>query len=207
MNKRFAVVPILIFALLITIGPGGDWLELSMVTHVLIQLPLLALIGVLLGGLMPSAIVYGLGRVNAGGIFGCICVSYLFLFWMIPRWLDASLTSDVVAYFKYLSLILGGIMLRHTWWRTHFITRGVLQIELLAMLYRFGWLYLISPERLCNSYLLTDQVWLGRGFLAIALALSITWFIPLFFGTSDFPDSTNNGPELKGRQSNSMVAR
>ena len=51
------------------------------------------------------------------------------------------------------------------------------------MLYRLGWLYLISPDRFCNNYLLTDQIWLGRGMLVVGLALSLTWLIPVFVGS------------------------
>ena len=51
------------------------------------------------------------------------------------------------------------------------------------MLYRLGWLYLISPDRFCNNYLLTDQIGLGRGMLVVGLALSLTWLIPVFVGS------------------------
>ena len=37
------------------------------------------------------------------------------------------------------------------------VTRGVFKIALLSMPQRLGWLYLISPNRLCNHYLLSDQ--------------------------------------------------
>lgn len=171
----------LVLLLLITVSPLATWLESAMVSHVLLQLPLLAIVGMGLGVQLPLVVVEGINRVNRGGIFGCICISYIFLFWMIPRWLDASLTSTVVAWSKYLSIVLGGLLLYLSWGKTHFVTRGVLKIECLAMLFRLGWLYLISPARLCNSYLLSDQVSLGRGFLAIALALSVTWLIPLFW--------------------------
>ena len=60
--------------------------------------------------------------------------------------------------------------------------RGLVKIEFLAMCFRLGWLYLISPDRLCNSYLLDDQVLLGRGLLVLGVALSITWLYPVFFG-------------------------
>ena len=166
---------------LVTSTPLSHWLEVTMVRHVLVQLPLLVVIGVILGGFLPHTFTKGINAINRGGIFGCICVSYIYLFWMIPRWLDASLADVYVAWGKYLCVVVGGALLRLSWPRAHFITRGVLKLEFLAMLARLGWLYLISPERLCNNYLFSDQVWLGRGFLAIGLALSITWLVPLFF--------------------------
>ena len=187
MNRCLLFGVILALVLCITISPISLWLEATMVRHVLVQLPLLILIGVCLAEFLPKQLVRGIGVINYGGIFGCICISYVFLFWMIPRWLDASLTEDWVAWIKYLSLICGGTLLRLSWPKANFITRGVLKIEFLAMLFRLGWLYIISPERLCNSYLLNDQLWLGRGFIVIALSLCITWLVPVFFGAWSEP--------------------
>ena len=113
-----------------------------------------------------------------------LLASFVIAFWMIPRWLDASLTGEAMAWAKYLSLtLLAGIPLGLGWNAMHGIARGVVKVEFLAMLYRLGWLYLISPDRFCNNYLLTDQIWLGRGMLVVGLALSLTWLIPVFVGS------------------------
>lgn len=185
--------------LCITTSPVSRWLEATMVRHVLVQLPLLVLLGVWIAGQLPHYIVRSISVINLGGIFGCICISYIFLFWMIPRWLDASLTETWVAWSKYLSLLCGGVLFRLSWPKAHFITRGFLQIEFLAMLFRLGWLYLISPERLCNNYLINDQAWLGRSFLVIGLALSITWLVPIFFGSWAESRSVNRDKERKNK--------
>lgn len=184
----------------VSVSPLGSWLESIMVAHMLVQLPMLVLLGVWLGHGLPNSYWHWLEAVNRGGIFGCITFSFVFLFWMLPRWLDASLVSEAVAWGKYISLFIGGVLLRLSWPRAHFITRGVIQLEFLAMLYRLGWLYLISPNRLCNSYLLADQVWLGRGFLAIGLALSISWLIPLFLGGPASNRSAGRSIEVKNQQ-------
>ena len=155
-----------------------------MVGHVLLQLPLLVTIGLFAADVVPAKLKNMIILINAGGIFGCISITFIFLVWMIPRWLDASLVYETVVLAKYASLIVGGVLLRMSWPIAHPITRGLLQIEFIAMLLRLGWLYLISPERLCNSYLLSDQIWLGRGLLIIAFALCLTWLIPIFFGGS-----------------------
>jgi hypothetical protein len=64
-----------------------------------------------------------------------------------------------------------------SWPRMGFVVRGVFIVECIATLFRLGWLYLISPERLCNLYLLEDQQRLGQWLLLIgaALFLVITW--------------------------------
>ena len=171
-------------ALVAIVGtPAGEWMIATMVGHVLAQIPMLVAVGFVLGRRVEPRIEPVLRAVNAGGIAGILLVSFTLAFWMIPRWLDGSLTSDGIAAAKYLSLVfLAGMPLAWSWSRLHPIARGVVKIEFLAMLFRLGWLYLISPDRFCNNYLLTDQVWLGRGMIVVAISLSITWMIPVFFG-------------------------
>ena len=163
--------------------PAGEWMTSTMVGHVLVQIPMLVAIGFVLGRRVEPRIQSALRKVNAGGISGILLVSFTIAFWMIPRWLDGSLTSDGIAMAKYLSLVLlAGMPLAWSWSRLHPIARGVVKIEFLAMLFRLGWLYLISPDRFCNNYLLADQLWLGRGMIVVGISLSIAWVIPVFFG-------------------------
>ena len=183
-HKILQFTGLLLSLYLITVSPISTILESTMVGHVLLQLPLLVTIGLFAADVVTAKLKNMIILINAGGIFGCISITFIFLVWMIPRWLDASLVYETVALAKYASLIVGGVLLRMSWPIAHPITRGLLQIEFIAMLLRLGWLYLISPERLCNSYLLSDQIWLGRGLLIIAFALCLTWLIPIFFGGS-----------------------
>lgn len=170
-----------LFAIVAT--PVGGWTASTMAGHVLVQIPMLIAAGFVLGRLFEPRIRRALAVLNAGGIAGILLASFTIAFWMIPRWLDGSLTSDWIAGAKYLSLVLlAGMPLAWSWSRLHPVARGVVKIEFLAMLFRLGWLYLISPDRFCNNYLLTDQVWLGRGMIVVAISLSITWLIPVFFG-------------------------
>ena len=169
--------------LAIVATPLGSTLASTMVGHVLIQIPLLAAAGFLLGKILEPKIEATLRTWNAGGIPGILLASFAIAFWMIPRWLDGAVTSTAVDLVKYGSVVLlAGVPLGWSWDRLHPIARGVVKIEFLAMLFRLGWLYLISPDRFCNNYLLTDQVWLGRGLVIVGIALCITWMIPLFFG-------------------------
>lgn len=160
--------------------------------HVLVEIPLLIAVGVILGARVASRLNTILVPINGGGIPGILLATATLAFWMIPRWLDASLADSTLAAIKYTSLVtLVGMPLAWSWARLHPIARGVVKIEFLTMLFRLGWLYLISPDRLCNNYLMTDQIWLGRGFLLVGLALSITWLIPVFFGSWAEGDDRN----------------
>jgi hypothetical protein len=49
------------------------------------------------------------------------------------------------------------------------------------MTFRLGWLYLVSPVRLCSNYLLSDQQQLGKIMLAVgvAICLLLAWKLML----------------------------
>ncbi|HEX5463305.1 MAG TPA: hypothetical protein VFW88_01150, partial [Burkholderiales bacterium] len=79
---------------------------------------------------------------------------------------------------KYAAVpLLIGVPLAISWPRAGFVVRGVFLAEVIATAFRLGWLYLVSPQRLCSNYLLGDQQWLGECMLAIgsALFLWIAW--------------------------------
>lgn len=180
-DRRVIVALGVLIAIVAT--PLGSRLASTMVGHVLIQIPLLAAVGFVLAKCLEPKIETGVRAWNAGGIPGVLLASFTVAFWMIPRWLDGAVASTAIEAAKYGSVVLlVGVPLGWSWDRLHPIARGVVKIEFLAMLFRLGWLYLISPDRFCNNYLLTDQVWLGRSLVIVGVALCITWLIPLFFG-------------------------
>jgi len=183
-ESRYKLVVAVSLAVAILATPFGDFLTLTMTSHVLVQLPLLIASGYLAGLWLRDGYGRLFVRINAGGVPGILLVSFTIAFWMIPRWLDSSLVSPWVAYAKYGSLIfLAGVPLALSWNRLPMIARGVVKIELLSMLFRLGWLYIISPNRLCNNYLLNDQVLLGQWMLVIAVSLGLTWAIQPFLST------------------------
>jgi hypothetical protein len=184
MTLRAVIIMALGMVVAITATPLGHWLESTMVSHVLVELPLLVVAGIIFALPLKPVSQPLLNWVNRGGICGLITASFLLAFWMLPRWLDTSLGDPWVASAKYGSMVLTGMILALSWPSAHVITRAVVKIEFLTMFFRLGWLYLISPERLCNNYLLTDQIWLGRGFLLVGLALTITWAYPILFGNA-----------------------
>lgn len=159
------------------------YLEQTLATHILGLYPLLVAIGFGIGVICHTPLLRYTTVVNRGGFAGIFLITFTLFFWMIPRWMDASLAEWHIALAKYLSLMfLVGLPLAISWQRMHPITKGMFKIEFLSMLFRLGWLYLISPDRLCNNYVLRDQENLGWGLLIVGLSLSITWAIPAFFG-------------------------
>lgn len=175
------IVPGFVLWLLIAVGPAGPYLEASLLGHVVIEIPLLISIGITAGNLIRPRIS---GALNMLSIPAILLACFTLAFWMIPRWLDASLNDEFIACAKYLSLpLLAGIPLALSWQILHPIARGVVKIEFLAMLLRLGWLYLVSPDRLCNNYLLSEQQALGNAFIIIGFVLGTMWLVQVFFSS------------------------
>lgn len=186
MKQIIYLLALTVLLLLVTLTPIAPWLEASMTRHVLLEFPLIIAIGYVAGLVIQPFLPRLMIAINAGGVVGILLCTFSLAFWMIPRWLDESLNEPAVAMAKYLTLVfLIGMPLALSWERLHTIARGVVKIEFLSMLYRLGWLYWISPDRFCNNYLLGDQVQLGQGMLAVGLALSLTWLVPLFIDTRE----------------------
>ena len=165
--------------LLIAVGPAGPYLEASLLKHVLVEIPLLIITGIFAGNLLKARIA---GVLIVISIPAILLACFTLAFWMIPRWLDASLGNEFTACMKYLSLpLLVGIPLALSWQILHPVARGVIKIEFLAMLFRLGWIYLVSPDRLCNNYLLGEQQQLGYMLIVLGFAFGITWLSQVFF--------------------------
>ena len=177
---------------LLLVPPVKQALESSMTAQMLVQLPLLIGIGCMLSRIVSARIRGRVARWNQFGITGLVLVSIMSALWMLPRTLDASVTEPLVATAKYLSLpLLLGLPLALSWPRMNFIVRGVFLLEGIATFFRLGWLYLISPERLCNLYLLDDQQRLGQYLLVIGGALLLCVVRKLLWGRFDMTDAAS----------------
>ncbi|MEO9970174.1 MAG: hypothetical protein ABJG15_10195 [Hyphomonadaceae bacterium] len=157
----------------------GQSLEVSPVTHMLVLLPGLAISGALLGiGLRVDRIQ--IDEANANGVI-LIAVGFIF-FWMLPRYIDASLVTVTFGILKYLSIpIFVGVLMALGWGRANPYLRGFLKANALSMLGVLSFLYTHAPVRICNSYLVSAQENLGVAFLWTAIFLALVWSYPLFF--------------------------
>jgi hypothetical protein len=174
-------------ALLVLLAPAVKHaLEASMTAQMLLQLPLLIGVGVLLSRALPPGVLARVAPWNQLGITGLVLASVASALWMLPRALDASVTEPLVAAAKYLSLpLLVGLPFAISWPRMNFIVQGVFLLEFIATFFRLGWLYLVSPERVCNLYLLDDQQRLGQYMLVIGAVLFLGVAGKLLWGRFD----------------------
>lgn len=167
----------------LALPPVRHLFESTMTLQMLAQLPLLAFAGwsCTRGGarwLEPR-----LAPWNHQGISGLLLASLTSLVWMLPLALDAALDDPMVALAKFLSVpLLIGAPVALSWPRAGFVVRGLVLAESIAMTLRLGWLYLISPARLCNNFLLDDQQRLGKALLVLGFAILLVLAGRLLWG-------------------------
>lgn len=164
-------------------------LESSMAGHMLVQLPLLAGLGYTLGWAwlrsradgMAARVLGTAQSFNAGGVTGILAASFVMVLWMLPRCLDLARLDFEVDALKFLSVPLAGLAVALSWPRLPVIARAVVHLEVIATLFRFGWGYMASEERLCLAYLAEDQQLTGilLIYLGAAWAAAVAWR-PLF---------------------------
>lgn len=162
----------------LALPPVRHVLEASMTLQMLVQLTLLALAGWWMSAFAADRAKRLIATWNRSGISGILLASLCAMLWMLPRSLDAALDVPWVEAAKFVGVpLLIGAPLALSWPRAGFVVRGVFLVEVIATAFRLGWLYMVSPVRLCSNYLLGDQQRLGMSLLAIggAIMLVLAW--------------------------------
>lgn len=180
-DKRLAAT--VVVWLVLALPPARHALEASMTTQMLLQLPLLALAGAWLARGVPPAWSAAWAAWNRGGVTGLVLASMASMPWMLPRAMDAAVDGWPVELLKFASVpLLIGLPFALTWPRMGFVVRGVFFSETIATCFRLGWLYRVSPERLCSNYLLDDQQRLGNWLLLVGAAIFLLLALKLMAG-------------------------
>ena len=160
-------------------GPLTAWMSL----HMLVQIPLLVWAGVCaeqgwcVGRLLTAdgSGVRPAWSYNQYGVPGLLLVSLVGAGWMVPKALDDALTDWRVAAFKYLGLPVCGWVLGASLRRANVVIALFFLGNFCWMSAIVGMTYLDQPVRLCNAYLQDDQVWAGRGLIALAIGWPLAW--------------------------------
>ncbi|SHF88794.1 hypothetical protein [Ornithinibacillus halophilus] len=176
---RQIFVGILLYAILV-LPPIRLYLESIMVTHMLVQLPLLIFTGWLISKYIVGKYRSFFSKWNTYGVPGIIFVAIVTTYWMIPRTLDEALTMNIMEIFKFISLPIVGLLIRDSWKKLEGIGKSFIYLNYLSMFGLMAWLYIDSPIQICNNYLETEQKILGWGMLVIT-ACMIFYFIQYVF--------------------------
>jgi hypothetical protein len=166
-----ALAPLLFF-----IEPIRHLIESRMVSHMLLQFPLLVASGWVLAGTSPAQSRWPriFDTLDAHGLLGISFASCALAFWMIPTALDLALLSEPVRWAKYASLWFTGWALRRSRQRLNTELTVFFVGTLVWMMATVGLVYQTMPQRLCVSYLIDEQRWTGGGLVAAALLLGAT---------------------------------
>jgi hypothetical protein len=169
---RSALFSVLLVAALALPGVRGS-LERVMVTHMLVQIPLLALAGAVAAGALPVGWRGRIAAWNRGGVSGTTVALIASSWWMVPRALDLALGSPAMEVTKFVTLpLLVGVPIRLSWRPLGVMGRGFVLANVLPMWAVVGWMYVVAPVRVCNFYLLDQQVAAGVGLLMGSVAVA-----------------------------------
>lgn len=168
-------------------------LEHSMALHMLVQMPLLLGAGVSCAFALSCALrgrhdtqlmrgvtrlaAYRCWKIDEYGIVGLTFFLLLSAYWMIPKALDNVLVSSAAESLKFAAFFVAGLMLPGTLSRANRVTQLFFLGNFAWMMAIVGMLYQDTAVRLCNSYLLDDQVMAGRGLVLLSIAIPVIWFI------------------------------
>ena len=170
-----------------------DEFERDPVTHVLLQLPLLALAGALIAKTLLEDKDWLQSPWLKGGLAPVLIAIFAIAFWMLPRSIDGALVNPSMEIAKFITVpLLIGAPLAIGWPRAHPLLRGFLKAEAVSMLAVMAFLYTHAPIRICNAYLVSDQERLGHGFLLAAILCAGLWTWPIFWDQRAHP-----GPMIK----------
>lgn len=179
-HRRLWLLPAALTLLcLLALPAARRWLEAGMTTHMLLQFPLIALAGFLLAAALPTRWNIRLNAWNAYGISGLFAIALILAILMIPRVLDLALVDGRIELAKWLSLLFCGAALRLSWQAAGLLVQGFFLGNVLPMMAVVGYLYESSPVRVCNAYLLDDQVRLGQWLVWISASVALAWFAGL----------------------------
>ncbi|WP_028782004.1 hypothetical protein [Thalassobacillus devorans] len=171
MKGIYYVVILYIFLML---PPVANLMESVMIIHMHMQMTLFAAIGFLLAPGMIRKFPRFFEEWNPNGIPGLLLFVLVIVYWTLPRSMDEALNLWYIELFKFISLpFLAGVPLRDSWKKLKSSWKNGLIIFFTLLFIVMGWLYIWSPNQLCNNYLLIDQITLGWGFLLTAVCMII----------------------------------
>jgi len=157
----------------LALPPVRGWLESSMSLHMLVQFPLLVGGGYLLARALPAGLRRKVDTWNAHGIAGLLACVLTLMVLMIPRLLDLALVDGRIEAAKWAALLACGAALQLSWQRAGLLVQVFFLGNVLPMMGAAGQLYQDAPLRLCNAYLLDDQVRLGQGLVIVSVIAAV----------------------------------
>ncbi|WP_085507597.1 hypothetical protein [Thalassobacillus devorans] len=165
---------VLLLYFFLMLPPVANLMESVMIIHMHMQMTLFVIIGFLLAPALQKRFPRFFEEWNPNGIPGILLFVIVIFYWTLPRSMDEALNLWYIELFKFISLpFLAGVPLWDSWKKiTASLKNGLISLFTLLFIL-MGWLYIWSPNQLCNNYLMIDQITLGWGFLLTAVCMII----------------------------------
>ncbi|MFA9557949.1 hypothetical protein ACERII_11635 [Evansella sp. AB-rgal1] len=177
----------LLLFIVLALPPVSNLLESIMIVHMHMQMPLLIIAGFMMGKYLILRSPRFFDKYNNNGVPGILLFSIIMIYWMIPRTMDEALTMQSVQLFKFISLpFLAGVPLRDSWIKLTSVSKNIVITIFTVMFFAMGLLYTLSPEQLCNNYLIVEQITLGWGFITMAICMVIYLVYKAFVNQEDY---------------------
>lgn len=156
-----------------------------MLTHMVVELPLLFAIGWWSATRSQRSGPAWLRQVNAAGLCGLTVAMVISTVWMLPLTLDAAVLDPGIGWCKVATVLLAGWLTRISMRQARPAIQGFFVLNWAWMTGAAGTLYQQAPRRLCSTYLLNDQTWTGMGLIAMTVAVVATWMALAFRDCQD----------------------
>ena len=170
-----------------------------MVRHMLMQFPLLILAGAAFASIAPPRMLTVIASINVHGLAGLLFCLLVSAFWMIPRALDLALQSPTAEIAKIATLLVAGAGVQLSWRPAGIVVQTFFIGNWAWMTAVVGLLYQDPSTRLCNGYLLDQQVVAGYGLVALAILVPTALVVVLakrgmlLGDTSETPQTCSSG--------------
>lgn len=163
--------------------------ESIMAIHMHMQMPLIAIAGMLMTPFLQQKFPKFFETWNKDGVPGLLLALIVLGYWLIPRAMDDALMSFPVEVFKFISWsFLVGVPLMDSWGKISKLWKNITFITLSVVYIVMAAIYIFAEDQLCNNYLIVEQQTLGWSFLFVALSIAIYFVQTLFH--KDFDEGT-----------------
>lgn len=177
----------LLILVFLALPPVANLMESVMIIHMHMQMPMLIFTGFLIARFFQLCVPRFFEKWNGNGIPGIMLFVLIVVYWTMPRSMDEALTIPNMEVFKFISLpLLAGIPLRDSWKKLKPFWKNSVFYFFIILFFGMGWLYIDSPEQLCNNYLIIEQITLGWGFMTTAICMVIYLLYDAFIDPTQY---------------------
>ena len=162
-------------AVLSAIPPFGNLIIHTMLTQMLVQIPLLFVAAAMWGERLRWPAQARWRAWNAQGASGLLVSALVLAFWMTPIALDHAASEWPWEAAKIISVASAGLAAGVSWRLGSSVTHIFYLGNVLWMSITVGMLFQESTERYCNAYLWGDQALTGQTLVVSSIGISLIW--------------------------------